>query len=59
MTAMLCAENIRAGRPVYDLWAVNQDAEYHEGGRAGATGLRAVPTRVAEKDGTKEMAAAS
>ena len=47
MTAMLCAENIRAGRPVYDLWEVNQDAEYHESGAAGAqqgaTGLRMVP----------------
>ncbi len=47
MTAMLCAENIVAGRPVYDLWRVNQDAEYHEAGQAGATGLRLVPTRVA------------
>ncbi|MGL6097247.1 MAG: FAD-dependent oxidoreductase, partial [Fimbriiglobus sp.] len=50
MTAMLCAQNILAGRDVYDLWAVNQDAEYHEsGGRgaeSGATGLRMVPTRV-------------
>jgi protoporphyrinogen oxidase len=50
MTAMLCVENIVAGRPVYDLWRVNQDAEYHEagtaGGQAGATGLRLVPTRV-------------
>ncbi len=50
MTAMLCAENILAGRPVYDLWSVNQDAEYHEEGKAGdqagATGLRLVPTRV-------------
>jgi protoporphyrinogen oxidase len=49
MTAMLCAENILAGRPVYDLWRVNQDAEYHEagnaGGQNGATGLRLVPTR--------------
>jgi hypothetical protein len=47
-TAMLCARNIPAGREVYDLWRVNQDAEYHE---AGATGemenlrLRMVPTR--------------
>jgi protoporphyrinogen oxidase len=53
MTAMLCAQNILAGRPVYDLWAVNQDAEYHESGdrgaQAGATGLRAVPTRVKEE----------
>jgi len=51
MTAMLCAENILAGRRVYDLWAVNQDAEYHEAGEAaseaGAGGLRLVPTRVA------------
>ena len=55
MTAMLCVENIAAGKPVYDLWAVNQDAEYHEAGaagdekavaNAGATGLRLVPTRV-------------
>ena len=50
MTAMLCVENIKAGRPVYDLWHVNQDAEYHEAGNAGnqtgATGLRMVPTRV-------------
>jgi protoporphyrinogen oxidase len=49
MTAMLCVENILAGRPVYDLWRVNQDAEYHEAGTAGqqgATGLRLVPTRV-------------
>ncbi|MCC6590942.1 MAG: NAD(P)/FAD-dependent oxidoreductase [Bryobacterales bacterium] len=50
MTAMLTAENILAGKPVFDIWQVNQDAEYHEGGEAGqetgASGLRAVPTRV-------------
>ncbi len=49
MTAMLCVENILAGKKVYDLWAVNQDAEYHEAGTAGAqvaaSGLRLVPTR--------------
>jgi hypothetical protein len=49
MTAMLCVQNILAERPIYDLWQVNQDAEYHEAGsagaRAGATGLRAVPAR--------------
>jgi protoporphyrinogen oxidase len=53
MTAMLCAENIVAGRQVFDLWRVNQDAEYHESGnagaRAGATGLRMVPTRVCDE----------
>jgi protoporphyrinogen oxidase len=50
MTAMLCAENILAGKPIYDLWKVNQDAEYHESGNAGkiqgATGLRLVPQKV-------------
>ena len=50
MTAMLCVQNILADRKVYDLWQVNQDAEYHESGTAGhqqtsgATGLRAVPS---------------
>jgi protoporphyrinogen oxidase len=54
MTAMLCVENILAGRPVYDLWRVNQDAEYHEAGsagaQAGAGGLRLVPGRVRESE---------
>ena len=45
MTAMLCVENIVAGRREYDLWQVNEDAEYHEAGERGAstTGLRQVP----------------
>jgi protoporphyrinogen oxidase len=30
MTAMLTAKNILAGERLYDVWAVNQDAEYHE-----------------------------
>ncbi len=34
MTAMLCVENILAGRRLYDLWQVNQDAEYQETGEA-------------------------
>jgi protoporphyrinogen oxidase len=51
MTAMLCVENILAGQQLYDLWQVNQDAEYHEAGAAPAeeahgTALRLVPTRV-------------
>jgi hypothetical protein len=54
MTAMLCARNILAGSNQYDLWQVNQDAEYHEAGKAGeqvgATGLRLVPTRVKEEE---------
>jgi protoporphyrinogen oxidase len=44
MTAMLTAQNILAGDKRFDVWAVNQDAEYHESGSAG--GLRAVPQRV-------------
>ncbi|MEY2525882.1 MAG: hypothetical protein QOE73_653 [Verrucomicrobiota bacterium] len=52
MTAMLCVENILADSKLYDLWEVNQDAEYHEAGAAaeqettGGTALRLVPTRV-------------
>jgi hypothetical protein len=36
MTAMLAAKNIVAGKELYDLWDVNEDAEYHEGGNRGA-----------------------
>jgi hypothetical protein len=32
MTAMLTARNILAGEPIYDIWQVNEDAEYHEAG---------------------------
>ncbi|HTW59594.1 MAG TPA: NAD(P)/FAD-dependent oxidoreductase [Terriglobales bacterium] len=35
MTALLTAKNILAGERKYDVWAVNQDAEYHEAGAAG------------------------
>jgi protoporphyrinogen oxidase len=30
MTAMLTVRNILADEPLYDVWKVNQDAEYHE-----------------------------
>ncbi len=50
MTAMLTVENILADRQLYDVWRVNEDAEYHEAGTAGAapelTGERLVPARV-------------
>ena len=36
MTAMLTAENILAEARVYDVWCVNEDAEYHEAGSEGA-----------------------
>jgi len=51
MTAMLTVENIVAGRQIYDVWAVNEDAQYHEEGakpEVGASGLRDVPVRVAQ-----------
>lgn len=35
MTAMLAARNILAGEQKYDIWAVNEDGEYHEAGEAG------------------------
>jgi hypothetical protein len=43
MTALLAAENILAGRRVYEVWNVNQDAEYHESGTAGAEQRSAGP----------------
>lgn len=50
MTAMLTVRNIEAGARVYDIWAVNEDAEYHESGNEGeqaALGsLRQVPERL-------------
>jgi protoporphyrinogen oxidase len=50
MTAMLTVRNILAGARVHDVWAVNEDAEYHEAGREGEAealnSLRAVPERL-------------
>jgi protoporphyrinogen oxidase len=48
MTALLTVENIAAGRRVYDVWRVNEDAEYGEEGESTSSvaGLRAVPGRV-------------
>jgi len=51
MTGMLTALNIVAGRTVYDVWGVNEDAEYTEQGVSGAeqalASERLVPKRVA------------
>ncbi|MGH7023729.1 MAG: NAD(P)/FAD-dependent oxidoreductase [Caulobacteraceae bacterium] len=51
MTGMLTAANILAGKAVYDVWEVNEDAEYHEGGVSGAKEAlgseRLVPRRAA------------
>ncbi len=48
MTAMLAAQNIMAGKELYDLWEVNEDAEYHEGGNRGEEKVagRMVPGKV-------------
>lgn len=46
MTAMLTVKNILAGEKKFDVWWVNQDAEYHEAGLAGEEGLRGVPEKV-------------
>jgi protoporphyrinogen oxidase len=50
MTAMLTARNILADERVYDIWDVNEDAEYHEAGGSGVhealRSERLVPRRV-------------
>ncbi len=50
MTAMLTVRNILGGARIHDVWAVNEDAEYHEAGREGEaealSSLRAVPERL-------------
>ncbi len=48
MTALLTAENILAGHAKWDVWQVNQDAEYHEAGEDRTLALQAerlVPMR--------------
>jgi protoporphyrinogen oxidase len=55
MTGMLTARNILAGQRRYDVWGVNEDAEYHEAGVSGAndalTSERLVPHKVAAAGG--------
>ncbi len=47
MTAMLTARNILAGKRIFDVWSVNEDAEYLEGEVAVALGSeRLVPHRL-------------
>ncbi len=51
MTGMLTALNIMAGASLYDVWNVNEDAEYSEAGVSGAhealSSERLVPRKVA------------
>jgi len=50
MTAVLTVRNILAGQELYDVWAVNEDAEYHEAGHEGQdaalNSVRMVPERI-------------
>jgi protoporphyrinogen oxidase len=50
MTALLAAENILAGEQLWDIWRVNEDAEYHEMGedRTLAFSERLVPRSTAD-----------
>lgn len=46
MTAMLAAKNIIAGKEEFDVWNVNEDAEYHEGGLRGAEETEKIAERL-------------
>jgi protoporphyrinogen oxidase len=50
MTSMLTVKNIVAGEMLYDIWNVNEDAEYHEAGNSGAEealkSVRMVPAKL-------------
>ncbi|MFN4142019.1 NAD(P)/FAD-dependent oxidoreductase [Aestuariivirga sp.] len=52
MTAMLTVKNILAGEKLFDVWNVNEDAEYHEAGPSGAQkaleSIRMVPRRLSD-----------
>jgi protoporphyrinogen oxidase len=49
MTAMLTCRNILCGERIYDVWSVNEDAEYHEEGVSGRAealaSVRLIPQR--------------
>jgi len=56
MTAMLTVENIIAGERVYDIWCVNEDAEYHEAGDEGEA--KTLPARPGHRDPSADQQAA-
>ena len=56
MTAMLTVENIIAGERVYDIWCVNEDAEYHEAGDEGEA--KALPARPGYRETSADQQAA-
>jgi protoporphyrinogen oxidase len=49
MTAMLTVRNIEAGHRAYDIWCVNEDAEYHESGTEGELAALASERLVPER----------
>jgi protoporphyrinogen oxidase len=53
MTAMLTARNILAGERIYDIWQVNEDAEYHEAGESSAQAALASERLVPRKVNTR------
>jgi protoporphyrinogen oxidase len=57
MTAMLTARNIIAGEKLYDVWNVNEDAEYHESGASGAHEALASERQVPRRTGSHKNAA--
>lgn len=48
MTAMLTVENIDAGARIYNIWNVNEDAEYHEAGDEGEQEAIAAKVQITE-----------
>lgn len=48
MTAMLTVENIETGARIYNIWNVNEDAEYHEAGDEGEQQQIAATVQVSE-----------
>jgi protoporphyrinogen oxidase len=53
MTAMLTARNILAGERIFDIWQVNEDAEYHEAGTSSAQVALASERLVPRKASTR------
>jgi protoporphyrinogen oxidase len=57
MTAMLTARTILSGARIYDVWDVNEDAEYHEAGASGSkealNSQRLVPERIKRAVGSR------
>jgi hypothetical protein len=58
MTAMLTARNILADTRLFDVWEVNEDAEYHEAGTSGAEEALRSERLVPRKTGSADSQAA-